>query len=570
MNTPVNMDVHTNDCFRENMSFAVMYNSNPERKFKVVGTINGEIIQTNIKYGNNVSLGNFINETDGVRYFSNGTDCYGAPRTSKMPFACGEKDFELLSISEPASCKYLLPVASRCYCETNVRWPELTLNFWNFAMVIAVCGCVLISCYWLLKRRNKQKLRWRTLDRYDLEYTNSILSYEKCKKENKWIKPIELKEYFEHDLLVGVQVGSGMFSQVHVMKMKDRKTFKRLNIAGKIVNQVKEVDFFREVTLLLKASKNCENIVNLIGFVRKPKVILMEYYKYGSLAAALEQDFVWYGDGAKADFPFLCRLQFISQLCIAVEDLHKIGIVHRDIASRNLLLSDDRSRVLLSDFGLARTVDMIRPDKNITQTITIARTSPPESWAKGSVQGVSFGLKTDVWSLAMTMFEIINKRPIREDLTGMKRVKGTLAVIPRKLLRNGITTGESFKRDDELWQIMRQCWRRNPTDRPQVWEVCAIIQRLLDFPLGRKMSVYIKSVGDNSGKFEERLAVAPSPKDLACRVLSWSSGLIDFTDSDEGILSSPRYELLNEKNGGDDFQHGEYQCGEISDESIAE
>ena len=40
----------------------------------------------------------------------------------------------------------------------------------------------------------------------------------------------------------------------------------------------------------------------------------------------------------------------------AVEHLHRLNIVHCDLAMRNLLLSNDRSNCLLSDFSLARFV----------------------------------------------------------------------------------------------------------------------------------------------------------------------------------------------------------------------
>ncbi len=47
-------------------------------------------------------------------------------------------------------------------------------------------------------------------------------------------------------------------------------------------------------------------------------------------------------------------------LADALGHVHQQGIVHRDIKPGNLLLEDDDSRLLLTDFGLARDVDASR------------------------------------------------------------------------------------------------------------------------------------------------------------------------------------------------------------------
>jgi len=267
---------------------------------------------------------------------------------------------------------------------------------------------------------------------------------------------------------------------------------------------MKDADFVQEVTLQLKASETCKNIVRVIGFVMQPKVILMEFYRNGSLAVALENDYNQNNVDVGSEFPILCRLQFNLQLCGAVRHLHKIGIVHRDLASRNILLSDDRKRVMLADFGLARRANMIRSEWNLTDTMTIPKTSPPESWAELSSGQISFGLKTDVWGIAMTFWEIVNKRPIRDDLTGLKRLEGTQAMIPIKLLREDISIDLSFTRENELWTMMRDCWYRIPENRPQVWEVYEKMKNFTQFPRGDKNIDYVVDF-DTSSEFKEGL-----------------------------------------------------------------
>ena len=111
----------------------------------------------------------------------------------------------------------------------------------------------------------------------------------------------------------------------------------------------------------------------------KPNIILLEYYRNGSLDEVLIQDYEHYRGNDGTKFPILLRLKFMLQLCHAVKHLQKHKIVHRDLASRNLLLSDDCDRVVLIDFGLARKINLGREVQNETYITAIPRTSPPES-----------------------------------------------------------------------------------------------------------------------------------------------------------------------------------------------
>merc|ERR1719193_717798 len=113
-------------------------------------------------------------------------------------------------------------------------------------------------------------------------------------------------------------------------------------------------------------------------------------------------------------------------------------------------------------------MDLAHQAKNETLTTAIPRTSPPESWTSGKIR---FCPKTDVWGVGMTIFEILNMRPMPKLLTEMKYIEGTQAIKPKKLLLDDITIGNSFTRLDELWFITSKCWYKNPWHRPQVWEV---------------------------------------------------------------------------------------------------
>merc|ERR1719320_261477 len=125
-------------------------------------------------------------------------------------------------------------------------------------------------------------------------------------------------------------------------------------------------------------SNVCSKIVNLFGITTKPRCLVMDYYINGSLDVALLEDDKNTKLGGKTEFPFLLRLGYILDMCKAISELHLRNICHRDIAMRNLLLSDDKKHVLLTDFSLSRAVSSALKTQS-TITSILPKESAPET-----------------------------------------------------------------------------------------------------------------------------------------------------------------------------------------------
>ncbi|MBL8819852.1 MAG: serine/threonine protein kinase [Planctomyces sp.] len=98
-------------------------------------------------------------------------------------------------------------------------------------------------------------------------------------------------------------------------------------------------------------------------------------------------------------------LRIAQQTASGLAAAHAQGLVHRDVKPANILLEDQVERVLLSDFGLARTVD----DASLTRTGVVAGT--PWYMSPEQALGDSIDHRSDLFSLGCVICFMLTGRP---------------------------------------------------------------------------------------------------------------------------------------------------------------
>ena len=120
-------------------------------------------------------------------------------------------------------------------------------------------------------------------------------------------------------------------------------------------------------------------------------------------------------------------LAAVKQVALALEYAHKKGYVHRDIKPENVLLNEDSSRAVLTDFGIARPSGT---EGGLTQTGTAIGT--PSYMSPEQALGKPLDHRTDLYSLGVVLYYLlVGEVPFTADSAVAVGIKHAVEPVPR-------------------------------------------------------------------------------------------------------------------------------------------
>ncbi|KAK8763764.1 hypothetical protein V5799_033625 [Amblyomma americanum] len=279
---------------------------------------------------------------------------------------------------------------------------------------------------------------------------------------------LEKLEYPRNDIIYLRDIGQGAFGRVFQAKAPglikgDEFTTVAVKMLKEEASEDLQSDFEREACLM--AEFDHPNIVKLLGVcaVGSPMCLLFEYMGKGDLNEYLRSCspsnyIVRNPSGGCGDMFSDVRLSHVElvslarQIAAGMVYLSERKFVHRDLATRNCLISDDMV-VKIADFGLSQKMYAADYYRGSEHDAIPIRWMPLEA-----ILYNKFTVESDVWAFGVVLWEIFSFA--LQPYYGMTHEEVVAFV------KEGNCLGCPEGAPAPAYALMRACWNRKPSARP--------------------------------------------------------------------------------------------------------
>ncbi|XP_012873866.1 PREDICTED: tyrosine-protein kinase JAK2 [Dipodomys ordii] len=261
-------------------------------------------------------------------------------------------------------------------------------------------------------------------------------------------------QFEERHLKFLQQLGKGNFGSVEMCRYDPLQDNTGEVVAVKKLQHSTEEhlrDFEREIEIL--KSLQHDNIVKYKGVCysagRRNLRLIMEYLPYGSLRDYLQKH--------KERIDHKKLLQYTSQICKGMEYLGTKRYIHRDLATRNILVENE-NRVKIGDFGLTKVL----PQDKEYYKVKEPGESPIFWYAPESLTESRFSVASDVWSFGVVLYELF---------TYIEKSKSPPVPPVEDLFAES---------QHNIYLIMTECWNNNVHQRPSFRDLAYRVDQIRD------------------------------------------------------------------------------------------
>ncbi|XP_062308610.1 tyrosine-protein kinase receptor Tie-1 isoform X1 [Osmerus eperlanus] len=353
----------------------------------------------------------------------------------------------------------------------------------GYQLLVAVVGSVTVTCVTillallalfcirksLLNRRRTFTYQSGSGEETILQFNSGTLTLTRRPKPTPDPLTYPILEW--EDIKFEDVIGEGNFGQVikAMIKKDGTKMSAAIKMLKEFASENDHRDFAGELEVLCKLGQH-PNIINLIGACenRGYLYIAIEYAPYGNLLDFLRKSRVLETDpafakehGTASTLTSQQLLQFAVDVATGMHYLSDKQFIHRDLAARNVLVGVNLV-AKIADFGLSR-------GEEVYVKKTMGRL--PVRWmAIESLNYSVYTTKSDVWSFGVLLWEIVS-------LGGTPYCGMTCAELYEKLPQ-GYRMEQPRNCDDEVYEMMRQCWRDRPYERPPFSQISVQLNRM--------------------------------------------------------------------------------------------
>ncbi|KAL6075743.1 Tyrosine-protein kinase abl1 [Balamuthia mandrillaris] len=253
------------------------------------------------------------------------------------------------------------------------------------------------------------------------------------------------------------KIGEGAFGEVW------KGMWRNSEVAIKKLHTIEEEQLqdFQTEAQTLKGLRPHGNVIRLLGVVNKPLCIVTEFMDRGDLNTYLLQ----HKDDIDAD----TMLKWAIDIASGMRHLHSEGITHRDLATRNLLLTN-ALRLKVADFGMSRKLDTKGGAQKTTNEVGPLKWMAPEA-----IEDHLYSEKSDVWSFGVCLWEIASFGAI--PFEGLTAVNAAMRVCQQREVLEPAENAPPVLRE-----VMLSCWAFSPEERPTFADILKALKEEATLP----------------------------------------------------------------------------------------
>jgi eukaryotic-like serine/threonine-protein kinase len=188
-------------------------------------------------------------------------------------------------------------------------------------------------------------------------------------------------------------IGQGGMGAVYKAEDRELNRFVALKvIRPELASDPSMLQRFKQEILLASKISN-RNVIRIydLGEAEGIKFITMEFIEGKDLRALIRE---------KKKFTPEEAVDVVQQMCLALDATHSIGVIHRDLKPQNVM-QDASGRILVMDFGLARTLQL----GGLTQTGALVGTM--EYMSPEQALGKDLDQRSDIFAIGLIFYELL-------------------------------------------------------------------------------------------------------------------------------------------------------------------